>query len=102
MSDPEHNPQFRRVWTEPEKPPPKRKRPALVAFESQPPQSFPKPNDTKNIRTATTVSQRELPGTKKHIPAPRSKTRLGHKRRQPNFERFVKMAHKFLAPERRS
>ena len=81
MSDPERNLQFRRAWTEPEKPPPKAKRPAPVAFKSQPPQS-PLSNN-QNLYNSRS--------------APRRKKR----QKQPSF-RVVKIARRFLAPERRS
>ena len=108
MSDPEHNPQFRRAWTEPEKPPPKAKRPAPVAFESQPPQ-LPLSNNQNlyNSRSAAAAPRRDLrmankPGrARNHSIAARSKTAPRHKRRPAPSFKLVKIGRKLLDPRPR-
>jgi hypothetical protein len=59
MSGPGRNPQFRRVWTELEKPPPKAKRPAPVTVRNQPPQSFAQTNKAKNSQSTAAATRRK-------------------------------------------
>src|SRR4051794_19728924 len=107
MPDPDRNTQHKRGhnWfpEEPKKPPPddaRQRRPegqqgaAPVANSSSTKVSSMDPR--RESRTPD-----KSPGTKKHAVASRLKTAPRQKRRQPSFERVVKIARRFLAPERR-
>ena len=97
MSDPDRNTQDKRGhnWfaEEPEKMPPaadaRRRRPEVQPGTA--PIANAKPEEVLSINPL---------GAKKHAIASRRKTDPCHWRRQPNFERVVKIARRFLDPRR--